>query len=119
VLGFDGSALSRITDGDTVRLRLTLTAPSHEPLPVAFSLGSDGPQVATCAIVQEGLACETGTFASFGWYWSSGSPASGRVTLQARAGEPALVFAEASLDVAPRPAVMVHGFSSTWEAWAN
>ena len=119
VLGVDGSTLSRITDGDAVRLRLTLTAPSHEPLPVTFSLGSDGPLVVTCAIVQEGVACETETFASFGWYWSSGSPASGRLTLQARAGEPALVLAEASLDVAPRPVVMVHGFSSTWEAWTN
>jgi pimeloyl-ACP methyl ester carboxylesterase len=119
VLGLGGSALSRITDGDAIRLRLTLTSPSHEALPVTFSLGSDSPQVGACVIAQEGVACETETFASFGRYWSRGSPASGKVTIEARAGEPALVLAEASLDVAPRPVVMVHGFSSTWEAWAN
>jgi pimeloyl-ACP methyl ester carboxylesterase len=118
VIGLDDSALGRITDGDTVRLRLTLVEPSGISLPLEFSLGSDGPLVATCAIAAQATACETEPFATLGWYWS-GASASGGLTVLARAAGAADILGEATLAIAPRPVVMVHGFSATWEAWAN
>ena len=118
VIGLDGSALSRITDGDTVRLRLTLAEPSVVSLPFEFSLGSDGPRVATCTIAAQATACESEAFITLGWYWS-GTSASGGPTVLAHAAGAADILGEATLAIAPRPVVMVHGFSATWEAWAN
>jgi len=119
VLGRDGSVIGRITDGDTVRLRLTLAEAASPSVPVVFSLGSDGPRVARCTIVAAQTACETEPFATLGWYWDGAGLPSGSRSIQALAADNLEVLAETTLDIDPRPVVMVHGFSSSWEAWTN
>jgi pimeloyl-ACP methyl ester carboxylesterase len=119
LLSQDGSILSRITDGDAVRLRLTLAEASAQSLPVDFSVGSDATRVASCTILQQSAACETEPFAAFGWYWSAAGSTSGIRSLSVQAIDAQGDLAQASIEVAPRPVVMVHGFSATWDAWVN
>jgi pimeloyl-ACP methyl ester carboxylesterase len=118
VLGPDGAALSRMTDGDTVHLRLTLAEASSNALPVQFSLGVGGPIVGTCSIAAQATACETDPLTALGWYWTDANSA-GSLTVLAHAAGSAEILGQASLSIATRPVVFVHGFSATWEAWTN
>jgi pimeloyl-ACP methyl ester carboxylesterase len=119
VVGDDGAPLSRLTDGDPVRLRLMLPEPSSQAFPVVFSLeGSDQP-VAECTILQGAADCESPAFATTGWYWQAGGIAAPSRSVLAKASDSDGVIAAATIEIAPRPVVMVHGFSSSWEAWVN
>jgi pimeloyl-ACP methyl ester carboxylesterase len=118
VLSQDGNPISRLTDGDTVRLRLTLPEPSSQATPVVFSFEGDGYPLAECTIPQNEAGCDSGSFAALGWYWdSNGTAAAGRSILAGTRG--AMTLAISSIEIAPRPVVMVHGFSSSWEAWVK
>jgi pimeloyl-ACP methyl ester carboxylesterase len=117
VLRRDGSIARRFTDGDTLRLRVTLPEAAASSLAVDFSR-SGGTALAGCTIETGQAACETGPFSSLGWYWDApGDP--GRASIEARRRDSGDVLAGAVLEVSPRPVVMVHGFASSWEAWIN
>lgn len=117
ILDRRGEPTAQITDGDLVRLRLDLPQQAGQSTPVVFSL--DGPDVvvAGCTIPAGSRRCESEPFASLGWHWSAGAPAANR-NVQALVQGGALL-ASAPLQVAARPVVMVHGFSSSWQAWQN
>lgn len=118
VLGEDGNPVSRLTDGDTVRLRLTFPEPSSQATQVVFSFEGDGHPLAERTIPQNKASCDSGSFAALGWYWdSNGTAAGSRSILAGTRG--ATTLAIVSIEIAPRPVVMVHGFSSSWEAWVN
>ena len=119
VLGDDGTPLTRLTDGDMVRLQLTLPEPSSQPFPIVFSLeGSDQP-IAECTIPQGAADCESAASATTGWYWQEGGNAVPNRSILAKASDGDGVIAATTIEIAPRPVVMVHGFSSSWEAWVN
>ncbi len=96
-----------------------LQRPAIEDLSVDFSLGSGATRVASCTILQHATACETEPLFAFGWYWSAADSTAATRTLNVRAEDALGLLAETTVEVAPRPVVMVHGFSSTWDAWAN
>ena len=116
VLRRDGSTVRRVTDGDTLRLRMTLTEPAASPLEVDFTPA--GATVVSCTVEAGQAACETASFTSLGWYWEADAD-QGRTAIQARRRDTGEILAETVLDVLPRPVVMVHGFASSWEAWVN
>ncbi|MBM3121340.1 MAG: hypothetical protein FJZ97_04030 [Chloroflexi bacterium] len=117
VLRRDGSTTSRITDGDTLRLRLTLPDVVALPLVVDFARPG-GPSLANCTIETGQAACETLPISSLGWYWGAAGTR-GRASLDARRQDSGDVLAGTVLDASPRPVVMVHGFASSWEAWTT
>jgi pimeloyl-ACP methyl ester carboxylesterase len=117
VLRRDGSTTSRITDGDTLRLRLTLPDAVGLPLVVDFARPG-GPSLASCTIETAQAACETLPFSSLGWYWDAAADP-GRARIEARRQDSGDVLAGTVLDASPRPVVMVHGFASSWEAWTT
>lgn len=118
VLDRNLSPVSTITDGDQIRLRITLGEKVANPLPVAFNLNDAEFAIGTCTIPAGGDQCQTEPFASLGWHWLSDGQAAGRRTLQA-SGEGIPSGLEAEIQVLARPVVLVHGFSSSWEAWTH
>ncbi len=119
VIGEDGMPLTHLTDGDVVQLQLTLPESSSQAVPVAFSLeGSDQPLVG-CTILEGSPDCMSEPFATLGWYWRPDGASSPRRSIVAGLTSGGDVIAAATMEIAPRPVVMVHGFSSTWEAWVN
>jgi pimeloyl-ACP methyl ester carboxylesterase len=114
----DGSPVTKITDGDLIRIRFTLASKAQDSLTVDFSLQGSAAPVASCEIPGGADRCETDLFLTLGWHWGAGGQAQGDRIIQASGvGIPAGL--NASIQVAPRPVVMVHGFASTWEAWVN
>ena len=119
VLGRDGSTLDRITDGDTVSLRVSLPEKASQALPIELVLEDAAQPTAACTIPSGGTVCTTDPLAALGWYWRSGGVASPERVIRALASGGTRPVAQASIPIAPRPVVMVHGFSSSFEAWVN
>ena len=118
VLNRDGKAITRLTDGDTLRLRLTLSEKTSQPTPIVFRLAGSQQTAAGCSIAQGQSGCETEAFASLGWYWDEQGAAQPERTVEALTGG-SLVGVSAPLQIAGRPGVMVAGFWSDWGAGGN
>lgn len=117
LLNRQGRQVERISDGDSVQLRVKLSGKAPEDHPVQFAL-DEGPIVAECVIEQGKDFCETEALNTLGWFWTAaGTPAPRRLVTATTGGPENLASIEVS--VHPRPVVMVHGFSSSWEAWTN
>jgi pimeloyl-ACP methyl ester carboxylesterase len=118
VLDRSGHLVTKITDGDLIRLRLTLVQKATQTVPVSFWLDIPQTSIAECQISPSQTACETASFRSLGWFWGQDGHSQSIRTIQAKSAS----FDEqvsTSIQVAPRPVVMIHGFISNWEAWTN
>ena len=118
VLDRSGQPVTRITDGDTVRLRLTLSTSVSTPQTYTFKLDNLDLSVGTCDIAT-GSSCETDAASSLGWHWDSGGIARDHRVVKAFDATGVLVAQSARLAVLPRPVVMVHGFLSSAATWAD
>ena len=109
--------VTSITDGDEVRLRIRLPENALAAAAVAFALPDSGAFSTGCTIEAGSDQCVSPAFHALGWYWTdSGQPLPSRqVTASVEAGP----SANLQVSIAPRPVVLVHGFSSSWEAWAS
>lgn len=118
VLNGDGAAVTGLTDGDMIRLRLELPEPSDTQAEVTFQLEGSTSSLPGCNIGRGRTGCETQPFNALGWYWTeTGLPSPSRTLKAGVAGSPPI--GTVSVQVTPRPVVMIHGFSSSWEAWVN
>lgn len=118
VLDRSGKPTTAITDGNSLRLRLTLTERAAQETAVNFTLDGLEAPVANCTIPSGETACESALFSSTGWHWQAGGVAAAQRRVQASLAG-AGPAAEVTVQVAARPVVMVHGFISSWEAWQN
>jgi pimeloyl-ACP methyl ester carboxylesterase len=118
VLDREESPVSTITDGDQIRLKIALGESANSTLAVSFTLKSTASSIGACTIPAGGDECQTEPFASLGWHWLPDGQAVGRRILQA-SGEGIPAGLEAEVQVRTRPVVLVHGFSSSWEAWTH
>ncbi|HSF81886.1 MAG TPA: alpha/beta fold hydrolase [Anaerolineales bacterium] len=113
-----GSQISSLTDGDTIQLAVILPENALQNAEVSFSLQGLGTSIASCPIPAGNNRCETQPFSALGWFWGAGGePVQERVVSASVAGQPEIL--SAPVQVNPRPVVLVHGFSSSWEAWTN
>jgi pimeloyl-ACP methyl ester carboxylesterase len=118
ILNQNSLPLDHLTDGDDIRLRLTLPEKTGQSIQVSFNLAGLDTRLAECTVASGGDRCQTEPFASLGWHWNpGGSPVEQRV-VEAHANG-ALLGSSDPIPVAARPVVMVHGFSSNWKAWTN
>jgi pimeloyl-ACP methyl ester carboxylesterase len=118
ILDRDQKPVTRITDGDQIRLQIGLGAKTNESVTAEFRLEAASASFASCEIPTGASQCETAPFSASGWHWQSGGGAKESRTIQASgAGIPSGL--SATLQVAARPVVMVHGFSSDWTAWTH
>ena len=116
VLDQEGKAIAQLTDGDTIRLRLELTARQAQETIVSFRLLGLEVDVAGCTIQVRQSSCESEPFVSLGWFWNPGGEQQLSRVVQARA-DGSILASSTAVQVTSRPVVMVHGFSSNWKAW--
>ncbi len=119
LLDRDGQPVLALTDGDHVSLRFSLSEKASQAGQINFWVQGDTAPLVTCQFTAGEDGCTTPVMPALGWYWApDGSP---RDTLMLQAIDSSSVQVVASLPVkiAPRPVVMVHGFSSDWKAWTN
>ena len=118
ILDQGGNALTQLTDGDTIRVSLELAAKTTQEMMVSFRLLGLDVDVAGCTIRTGQTSCESEPFASLGWFWNpDGQPQPQRV-VQASVNGSVLENSN-TVQITSRPVVMVHGFSSGWDAWSN
>jgi pimeloyl-ACP methyl ester carboxylesterase len=113
-----GASILSLTDGDRVRLQVTLPQAIDADIPITFHLQGSELPLASCTIVAQQASCQTETFAALGWYWNADGTPQPERSIDALGNEDTLVVSN-NIQVMPRPVVMVHGFSSSWEAWTN
>ncbi|MBS4060954.1 MAG: alpha/beta fold hydrolase [Bacteroidetes bacterium] len=116
LLGRDDQPLSQLVDGNMVRLRIELPSPVNAEMRVDFLLFGVALPVGGCTVTPSQSTCESEAFASLGWYWGAdGGPQPQRLISAIVNG----IQAEGSLtvNVIPRPVVMVHGFNADFHTW--
>lgn len=119
VLDRDGQAVTEITDGDSIRLQITLSQVVETQETIQFTIGDASLPVGSCVIPSSNDSCTTDLFATLGWYWDSNGQAQNIRTVRAN-NERGQASGESSpVTVRPRPVVLVHGFISNWQAWKS
>lgn len=117
ILSRNSQPAARITDGDSIRIQVTLPQPAAAQQAVTFTLSEASSVVGSCTIPSGDSSCMTEPFPALGWYWDSmGSPHSVR-TIHATAEADETLGVSQPVHVGPRPVVLVHGFISSWETW--
>ena len=118
LLNTRGLQVDHLIDGDEVRLRITLPENAAQTMQVSFTLVGPGTQLGECTVEVSRDRCDSETFDTLGWSWDAGGVLVKQRAVQASAGSTTLATSN-PVPVAPRPVVMVHGFSSDWRAWEN
>jgi pimeloyl-ACP methyl ester carboxylesterase len=118
ILDRSGKVATRITDGDTIRLRVALPSVASSPQNYTFKLDETSATVGTCQL-GSGSSCETDAFEALGWHWDAQGSARNERVVKAYDASGALVAQSARMAVLPRPVVMVHGFVSSADAWKD
>lgn len=122
ILDRDGKAISRLMDGDAIRLQVKLANRADQPTPIPFRLEPDRVPVAECTVEKGSDVCQTALFPSLGWYWDKNKQPSVSRTIRAndiRANGIRADGVATTVQVAPRPVVLAHGFGSSAEAWTT
>jgi pimeloyl-ACP methyl ester carboxylesterase len=118
LLDRDAYTVTSIVDGNQVRLRIRLDADVSGEARVAFTTQNvDGP-LAECVIQTGSDSCDTPPFPALGWYWNPDGSAQPQRTIHASVNG-IQVPGSLTVNVIPRPVVMVHGFNSDFTAWTN
>ena len=117
ILNRAGQPTAQITDGDTLKLQITLSQSVTQQENITFTLGDQSTPVTACVIPSGNTTCTTEAFSALGWHWSANGVAQNTRVVQASKTNGDLIASSNQITVAPRPVVMVHGFISYWETW--
>lgn len=112
VLDKNNSPISKLTDGDTIRLRFQAGSAADQPTLIKFTADPDRVPIAECTIAKASDTCQTDLFPALGWAWSKNRELQKSRTLHAG-------NASIEIQIAPRPVVFAHGFGSDASAWSN
>ncbi|MGH9938904.1 MAG: esterase/lipase family protein [Blastocatellia bacterium] len=124
VLNRQSARIDSLTDGDAVKLKVTLSQPSELAHVAAFKFADDGRQIGGCIIPLGKQSCETKVAPALGWYrGKDGAPQPER-EVRAESGDPGVpdtmkFSGTAKLRVSPRPVALVHGLASNFATWAE
>ncbi len=118
LLDRSGKPATRITDGDTVRLQLSVAQPLTNPQTYTFKLDNSDLAVSTCSI-STGTTCQSDPVLSLGWHWDAGGVPRAALALKAYDAQENLIAQSAPVTVLPRPVVLVHGFLSSSDTWKS
>src|SRR5688572_17959207 len=100
-----GAAVSAAVDGNAIVLRAALDRPAQQPTAVTFARSAS--------------RCDSAPLATLGWSWNADGTPRRLHTLRARTRDRR---AGTTLELAPRPVVLVHGLLSsaaTWNAYTR
>jgi hypothetical protein len=71
VLDRSGQSVTRITDGNTLRLEITLPQASPADQTITFTLDGGREAVGACTISAGKDGCQTDPFHALGWHWGT------------------------------------------------
>jgi len=110
ILNRAGQPTTQITDGDTLKLQVTLSQSVTNQDIINFTLGDQvlSVLVGSCVIENGGTTCTTESFSALGWHWDANGVAQNTRTVQAFNANNELIGQSNPLNVNPRPVVMVH-----------
>jgi pimeloyl-ACP methyl ester carboxylesterase len=119
-----GRALASLTDGDAVKLKVTLSQAAGLATVASFTFGDDPRQIGRCIIAVGKQECETGVSPALGWYWGKDGKSQGEREIRVQSGDPGLpenmkFLGTTKLRISPRPVVLVHGLASSAATWAS
>lgn len=117
VLDRAGNSVMTLTDGNQIRLSLQLADAVQSATPIFFYIDTDTQSIGECQIPVDGKGCTTAPFSALGWYWDDDGQIAPVRTLYATTLRRNI--AVATINVQPRPVVMVHGFGSDFTAWSE
>ena len=115
ILDRGGTRVTTAVDGNTVTLRAALDRPARQAAPVTFERDGTAGPLARCTIARGATQCDSPPLATLGWYWSADGAPRSLHTLHARTRD---LRAGATLEIAPRPVVLVHGLLSSATTWS-
>jgi pimeloyl-ACP methyl ester carboxylesterase len=115
IINRDDRSVTQITDGDSVRLHVSLPQPVMRDETIDFLF--DDTTVGSCLIPNGNTACKTDPFPALGWHWDVHGEPQNTAVLQAGNDAGEVIAQSAPITIKPRPVVMAHGFISNWETW--
>jgi pimeloyl-ACP methyl ester carboxylesterase len=116
LLDSTGQTTSKITDGDTVQIQITLPQIVTQETQINFSL-DDGSSVGLCTIAVNADTCLTEEFPALGWYWNANGNPQNAIHLQAGNNSGGFITQSDVILIRPRPVVLVYGFISNAQTW--
>ncbi len=117
ILNRANQVTTQITDGDTIRIQITLPQAVSAQETITFILGDISLAGGSCIITSGNKSCTTDPFTSLGWHWDPNGVAQNTRTVSAKNADGELIGGSNPITVLPRPVVLVHGFVSNWQAW--
>lgn len=124
IMNGQSAKIESLTDGDVVKMKVTLESPSPLACVASFKFADDDrkdSRVDTCIIAAGAQSCETKLAPAFGWYWSKDGKGLSDREIRAESGDYGVVqfSAPAKLRISARPVVLVHGLASNSATWAE
>jgi pimeloyl-ACP methyl ester carboxylesterase len=123
---FNGQSarIDSLTDGDAVKLKVTLDTPVELAYVASFKFADDGRQIDKCIIAPGAQSCETKVAPALGWYWGKDGKGKTEREIRVESGDASLsetvnFLGTAKLRVSARPVVLVHGLASNAATWAE
>lgn len=118
ILNRENRTTAQITDGDSIRVQVTLPQAVSAQETITFTLGDLSIPAGSCVIPGGNTSCRTDSFPALGWHWDTNGLAQNTRIVRAMNSTGQLIGESDPITVAPRPVVMVHGFLSNWQTWA-
>lgn len=119
ILNRADQSTSQITDGDSIRIQITLSQPVTKPENIIFNLDNKFFPFGSCTITSGNTSCKTDSFLSLGWHWDLHGVAKNTHAVLALNESSGIIGQSNPVTILPRPVVMVHGFISNWETWTS
>jgi pimeloyl-ACP methyl ester carboxylesterase len=132
ILNGQSAKIDSLTDGDAVKLKVTLEAVTPLACVATFKFADEegqknqnnqkGPKnrIDSCIIAAGAQSCETKGAPALGWYWGKDGKGRPEREILVESGDYGVMkfSAAAKLRVSARPVVLVHGLASNAATWA-
>ncbi|MGH9768318.1 MAG: esterase/lipase family protein [Blastocatellia bacterium] len=124
ILNRQAAKLDSLTDGDAVKLKVTLNQPVELAHVASFKFADDGREIGKCIIALGARSCETQVSPALGWSRGKDGNAQPERELRAESGDPGMpevmkFSGTTKLRISPRPVVLIHGLASNFTTWAE
>src|SRR5262245_16084340 len=124
MLNVQSVRIDSLTDGDAVKLKVTLDKPVELAHVASFKFADDNRQIDKCIITPGAKSCETKVVPALGWYWGKDGKRQAEREIRVESGDLSLsetvnFLGTAKLRVSTRPVVLVHGLASNAATWAE
>jgi len=124
ILNRQSAKVDSLTDGDAVKLKVTLNQPTELAHVASFKFADDERQIGNCIVATGKQSCETAIAPALGWLWDKNGKAQIEREVRGESGDPGMpdtmkFSGTAKLRISPRPVVLVHGLASNFATWAE